>query len=215
MGGEKRCGLKKKSQRGGVYTPAHPGVPVPPPQPGMLSPSPPVEAAVGRLSAITAAKSSSLSASAAAETGGPARPLWAAGGPQQNKTGAAPPGAEQPRLPQTWGARPAPPRHPPNPHPRREDPASRGRGVQAAPGSAGPAGDPERSPRSVGPRRDLSCAPLGVRAVGRMRSPPPRSYLGEPCGDGSSETLNFIHRVQELLSFTHRFWRQGAEFVKT
>lgn len=27
--------------------------------------------------------------------------------------------------------------------------------------------------------------------------------------------LNFIHRVQEMLGFSHRFRRRGAEFVKT
>lgn len=105
-------------------------------------------------------------------------------------------------------------RRPDTPKPLRP-PAGSGRAIQAASGSAGPAGDPGGSPRRVGACRDLLCAALGVRAAGGMRPSQLRSYLGEPCGDGSSGMLNFIHRVQEMLGFSHRFRRRGAEFVKT
>lgn len=130
----------------------------------MLPPSPLVEAAVGRLSAAAAAKSSSLSALAEAGSTGPARPPWAAGRPQQSKKGrrcralssrsSLRRGVRGRRRPDT-----------PKPHPRRERPAPRARGVQEAPAPLGRPGSLNGAPK----RRGFVRAPLGMRAVGGMR----------------------------------------------
>lgn len=204
MGG--RVPASKKASDGDPH-PGPPWGPCPFSAAEMLPPSPLVEAAVGRLSATTAAKSSSLSALAEAGSRGPARPPWAAGGgtPAEQK-GAALPGAEQPRLPQTWSARPAPPRHPQNPQPRRESPdpalgaCRRPRlcGTERGPEASVPAGICPCSPRSAGGGRDAMC-PVPARAEMERA-------LGEPWGDGSSEMLDFIHRVQE----NRRDTAQGA-----
>lgn len=132
--------------------------------------------------------------------------LGSRGGTPAEQKGAALPGAEQPRLPQTWSARPAPPRHPQNPQPRRESPdpalgacrrprlCGTERGLEASV----PAGICPCSPRSAGGGRDAMC-PVPARAEMERA-------LGEPCGDGSSEMLDFIHRVQENMRDT----AQGA-----
>ncbi|KAL2301335.1 hypothetical protein Nmel_011906 [Mimus melanotis] len=181
----------------GIHTPAHPGVSVPSPQPGMLPPSPLVEAAVGRLSATTAAKSSSLSALAEAGSRGPARPPWAAGGPQQSKKGRRCPalnsrsslrrGVRGRRRPDT----PKPPSPPGRPGPPRS-------GSAGSPGSAGPAGGtPNGAPEASVPAGICLCSPRSAGGGRDAMRPPLRSYLGEPCCDGNSEMLNFIHRIQE------------------
>lgn len=161
MGG--RVPASKKASDGDPH-PGPPWGPCPFSAAEMLPPSPLVEAAVGRLSATTAAKSSSLSALAEAGSRGPARPPWAAGGgPQQSKKG------RRCRALSSRGSlrrgvrgrrRPDTPRTP-NPAGRARTPRS---GRAGGPGSAGPNAAPKRrSPPG------FVRAPLGVRAVGGMR----------------------------------------------